>query len=275
MKKLLLPIAFILLLLQSCDDASKSNTLNGKFSVSNIKQVCFSKGNLQYQPSSKTWRFAEHQWDYIGADNENISSSYNGWIDLFGWGTSGYNGKSPCMVSTMRPDYETGKSSISGTSFDWGVYNTISNGGSSNWRTLTEEEWKYVFDTRNTNSGVRYAKAVVNEINGIILLPDNWNSSFYNLASINQKDASFSSNRISQSDWTSKLEVNGAVFLPAAGFRYGNAVSRIGYEGLYWSATDYDIYNVYFGDGYVSSIRLIQLNHSGGRSVRLICDVNN
>ncbi|MBO4250986.1 MAG: hypothetical protein J5884_07000 [Paludibacteraceae bacterium] len=54
-------------------------------------QVVFSQGNLQYHALSQTWRFAENQFDFIGEENKNISSTYNGWIDLFGWGTSGYN----------------------------------------------------------------------------------------------------------------------------------------------------------------------------------------
>ena len=64
---------------------------SGKFSVSADKQVSFSKGNLQYQASTNTWRFAENQTDYIGEANANISATYDGWIDLFGWGTSGFD----------------------------------------------------------------------------------------------------------------------------------------------------------------------------------------
>ena len=66
-------------------------SLVGKFSVSANKQVYFSKGNLQYQASTNTWRFAENQTDYIGSANSNISATYDGWIDLFGWGTSGFD----------------------------------------------------------------------------------------------------------------------------------------------------------------------------------------
>ena len=39
------------------------------FSVSPSKVVFFSRGNLQYQASTNTWRFAPHQYDFIGADN--------------------------------------------------------------------------------------------------------------------------------------------------------------------------------------------------------------
>ena len=65
--------------------------LKGLFSVGNGKTVRFSQGNLQYQASTDTWRFAEHQYDCIGNTNSNISLFYQGWVDLFGYGTSGYN----------------------------------------------------------------------------------------------------------------------------------------------------------------------------------------
>ena len=75
----------------------------GVFSVAEGKTVAFASGNLQYNAvqgshlradgtkARGTWRFAEHQYDYIGEANKNISETYDGWIDLFGWGTSGYD----------------------------------------------------------------------------------------------------------------------------------------------------------------------------------------
>lgn len=72
-------------------ETSVEGCLSGRFSVSADRQVSFSKGNLQYQASTNTWRFAENQYDYVGEDNKNISPTYSGWIDLFGWGTSGYD----------------------------------------------------------------------------------------------------------------------------------------------------------------------------------------
>lgn len=81
------------------------NTANGigVFSVANNKTVSFAPGNLQFNATlgshfradstigKGTWRFAENQWDYIGENNANISENYDSWIDLFGWGTSGYD----------------------------------------------------------------------------------------------------------------------------------------------------------------------------------------
>lgn len=61
---------------------AKYGIVNGEFSVSPTNKVYFSKGNLQYQASTNSWRFAERQWNYIGETNQNISDSYDGWIDL-------------------------------------------------------------------------------------------------------------------------------------------------------------------------------------------------
>lgn len=171
--------------------------IDGLFSVSPTQKVYFSQGNLQYQASTNTWRFAENQWDYVGgydfaygnfgnvegSSNNNISSVYTGWIDLFGWGTSGYDHGAVCYkpwdCSQTDSDYyaygqptynlfdQTGKA-------DWG-YNCIANGGNTNnlWRTMTQQEWYYVLMTRSTLSGIRFAKANVNGVKGVVLVPDN------------------------------------------------------------------------------------------------------
>ena len=57
----------------------------GEFSVSADKKVYFSQGNLQYSPADDKWRFADNQYDVIGETNSQISDTYDGWIDLFGW----------------------------------------------------------------------------------------------------------------------------------------------------------------------------------------------
>ena len=237
--------------------------INGLFSVSATQQVFFSKGNLQYKASTNTWRFAENQWCFVGGtedgnsygnvyengvicDNTLISSTYDGWIDLFGWATSGYDHGASCYQPWSTDDrywlYEaygywyynlhdqTGKA-------DWG-YNSISNGGNAVdiWRTLKIDEWKYLFDTRNTSSGIRYVKAQVNEVNGVVLLPDSWNSNNYNLNDVNSGAASYMSNIINQSNWINIFEASGAVFLPAAGYRIITDCYVKNEYGHYWSA---------------------------------------
>ena len=255
------------------------------FSVSSSQKVFFSQGNLQYRASTNTWRFAENQYDYEGSANRNISSSYSGWIDLFGWGTSCYNHGANCYqpwsISQTNSDYyvygsytynlydQTGQA-------DWG-YNPISNGGNqaSQWRTLTSDEWVYVFNTRATISGIRYAKANVNNVNGVILLPDDWSTSYYTLSNTNSSSASFSSNTISASQW-STLEDAGAVFLPASGNRNGTSVSYVGSYGYYWSSASYYngyyAWNVCFGD---SNLTDSPSQRCIGLSVRLVAPATN
>lgn len=190
------------------------NNIKGMFSVSDTVAVYFSKGNLQYKASTKTWRFAECQWDVIGRDNKNISSTYDGWVDLY--------------------------------PYDNIDYGTIINGNDKAWRMLTGEEWNYVIQIRNTTSGILYAKATVNDVEGLILLPDDWDSLIYTLNHPNSQWTKFTENIISESDWIRKFEANGAIFLPAAGkltptTRNGIIVSynteEVYEEGNYWSST--------------------------------------
>jgi len=260
----------------------------GKFTINaNGDQVYFSQGNLQYQASTNTWRFATNQYDYIGDANSNISSTYSGWIDLFGWGTSGYNHGSnyyqPWSTSTSYSDYyaygsytynlydQTGQA-------DWG-YNAISNGGNTTntWRMLTggsNGEWKYIFETRITPSGIRFAKAQVNGVNGVILLPDDWSASYYSLSNTNQGEASYSSNVISSTQWNT-LEQYGAVFLPAAGNRDGTSGYEVGNFGGYWSASYFNRFSAYFVYFYDTHLFPDGSNYRFyGQGVRLVQDNN-
>lgn len=255
--------------------------LNGIFTVnSNGDKVYFSKGNLQYIGSIGTWKFADNQWDVIGTSQSN--SSQGTARDLFGWGTSGYNHGANCYqpwsTSANFDDYcpysyynnynlydQSGEA-------DWG-YNAISNGGNTinTWRTLTGDEWAYVFNTRTTTSGVRYAKACVNNMNGVILLPDDWNTSYYSLSNTNNGGVSFSSNTFTITQWNT-LEKYGAVFLPAAGRRVGTWADYVGLEGSYWSASycDYHFaFSVWFTASFVY-MRYISIGRPAGCSVRLV-----
>ncbi len=263
-----------------------TGVLPGVFSVGDNVYVNFSKGNLQYQASTDKWRFAVNQYDYVGSDNANVSSTYSGWVDLFCWGTSGYAHGAQCYqpwsTSMTMSDYyaygsetcnlydQTGKA-------DWG-YNKISNGGDTfnTWRTLKLEEWSYLLNTRSTASGIRYAKAFVGGKKGLILLPDDWNSSYYNLNNTNTFDSGYNDNLIDASDWENSLEVYGAVFLPAAGMRYGTQMGSVSVYGLYWSSSyvssDFAGYVVFGADRVVVST---DGQRSGAISVRLVKSIQN
>ena len=56
----------------------------GLFSVGPQRQVRFSPGNLQYQPTTHLWRFAPQQNQVQGWEPYFANGRYKGWIDLFG-----------------------------------------------------------------------------------------------------------------------------------------------------------------------------------------------
>jgi len=184
------------------------------------------------------FRFAEHQYDWVtpcDTVNANIKGTVKykdgtamrtctndptqrwgknqNWIDLFGYGTSGYNedfsktyviypyqvysnnGKMGHLrhwaywQRTTIPIYASCNKvpgNIANTNFDWGVYNDIiiSNTDTAQhgtWRTLTSDEWIYLLSDR-TNASSKYARVTLYAKNtsenpiakGIILLPDDW-----------------------------------------------------------------------------------------------------
>ena len=270
--------------------------IGGRFTINNNgDQVYFSQGNLQYQASTNTWRFAENQWDYVGqgeygtvyengvkCQNMLLSETYNGWIDLFGWGTSGYNHGAACYQpwsisdrysfyyaygNYMRHLYnETGQA-------DWG-FNAISNGGNqiNQWRTLTIEEWQYVFDMRNPSSGIRFTKAQVNGVNGVILFPDDWNMSIFDINKPNEYNASYDNNVINSSEWIYSLQANGAVFFPASGMRYaGDGMDGLNTCGCYWSSKYYDNTKASDFEFYMPDLIFSNRLRYMGFSVRLVC----
>lgn len=254
--------------------------LPGLFSVSEDRQVRFSKGNLQYQATTNTWRFAEHQYDMVGKDNEKISETYNGWIDLFGWGTSGYDhgavnwhpwsGNKDSQSNALHEAYGKASYNLDDQTgqADWG-YNAISNGGNEEhlWHTPSRDDWRYLVFVRNTASGVRFAKACVNGVNGLLLLPDNWDVSTYQLNSVNTSEIGYDRNVVTLFDWEQMLEPAGVVFLPEAGVRT--------IDGVYTDAGGYYSSTAGAEDSYGIGFVLIgATGHRGdGLSVRLVRDV--
>ena len=127
------------------------------------------------------------------------------------------------------------------------------------WFVLSSDEWKYLFDRRKTQSGTRYVKATVNGVFGVILLPDDWKSTYFDLKKTN----------ITREEWMSRLEANGAVFLPAAGYRFGNWDKAVGTDGYYWSSDPVDTPYLRFNDAMLSTMTNV-FDHDYGLSVRLV-----
>lgn len=251
-------------------NSQPEGALPGLFTINEDgDQVRFSMGNLQYQASTTTWRFAENQYDFVGSNywgnvyengvkcsNALINENYSGWIDLFGWGT----GNNPTLASMTSTDYST--------FVDWGS-NAISNGGNAanQWRTLSWEEWEYLFDNH------QYGIGNINGVHGMILLPDNCTLplgySFATGFATTWEDWTHNSYTLDQ--WE-QMEAAGAVFLPAAGYRWGAYdVSNVSSWGYYWSSTLSSDWKMNF-----NSFRCTVLNYGGryydGNSVRLVCD---
>ncbi len=236
--------------------------LNGLFSVSATKQIRFSQGNLQYQASTNTWRFAEHQYGCIGEGNNNISSSYSGWIDLFGWGT----GNNPTNVSLEYTSY---------SSFtDWGS-NAISNGGNQAniWRTLTKDELYYLFTTRN-DADQKYGVAVIgDEYKGMVVLPDSWSlpeGLSFTSGGLYPSD-NYSLNNYTFEEWA-QMEEAGAVFLPVCGYRSGTETTYYDEYGTYWSSSVYDNDDGWYLYFYADRIGIGEMRRRCGCSVRLVVD---
>lgn len=268
--------------------------IDAVFTVAQGKTVKFSKGNLQYLGTGTSgketpkWRFADNQWDYMGnGTNGNVAidgySAYNTGSnsatptdadkaaarDLFGWGTSGGGTPTtpPYMTINNNGSIYGGTSNIAGTDCDWGVYNkeVIENNDGKNWRTLTSAEWAYVFQGR-TDASQKYGHGSVDGVNGMIILPDVW--VLPSGLSFTAGDSSWNSYTTDQ--WE-KMEKNGAVFLPAAGYRDGASVYNVGSVGYYWSSTNYLSYGAYFVHFNSGGFNPSNASHRyDGYSVRLV-----
>ena len=278
--------------------------LIGKFSVSSTDKVYFSKGNLQYTKSTGIWSFMDHQYSTVETLNQNVGDDYadQDVVSLFGWGTSGWNNG-----NTYYQPYNTAYVSSSGSSkgygygpkngstytydltgtyanADWG-HNAISNGGNTadTWRTLTKDEWTYLFNTRsastvNGTENARYTKAYLfGTTHGVIIFPDVYTHPAGVTAptGINATSStSWDGNRYTATDWA-KMEAAGCVFLPAAGWRDATTIRKVNEYVRYWTSTYYNAgfaHNVGIANSSMTPADYNQKNY--GYSVRLVHDAN-
>ena len=253
-------------------------SINGLFSVSATKKVVFSKGNLRCMKSGESWAWStfSNQYDYYNAYNE------NNW-DKFCWvGASGDLNSEPDKwgISTSMANSDFGTNDDDKLKSDWGY--RIGTG----WRTPTNDEWTYLLKTRDGATS-KYGFATVNGVNGIIILPDVFVDPKRNLNEDEDTDdfvgkatSNYGYNRnVYNLDGWADMEKNGAVFLPAAGDRYGVDFYDAGTDGYYWSSTAAPTSS--FGNAYLmsfgsNSLRIgdKKLSRGYGLSVRLVRDAN-
>lgn len=244
MRKSILSLALVMcaamFVFQSCEkEVQEPGTLKGEFSVSPTQKVKFSSGNLQYNIATKIWKFADNQWDALGSQNNQLISDgdkYTGSIDLFAIGSA----DDPTL--RLCPDC---------TFTDWGK-NPISNAANTpnEWRTLSEDEWKYLIAKRPNAFSLMFP-ATVNGIKGIVLLPDDFenkddlkvyimkSTDFNDYGKIQYVDgeALYAANTYTVEEFKN-LEKVGVVFLPFAGCRVCSPVANNNMRGLYWSSDE-------------------------------------
>ena len=219
--------------------------LNGLFTINaGGDKVRFSQGNLRYRkddiyPGQGTWSFAPNQYSIIGNAENNTKSTVNAAInqsmDLFCWGATGLVemvGDTPIYPdANTDPYYYNGNSNLSG-SYEWGNV-TISNTTLTNWRTLSEEEWEYLF-----SNNAKYGPATVAGCVGIVLLPDGFSDPSGAFKSVSNNATEYSHNVYSAENWKA-MEYAGAVFLPAGGSYLGGSFDYYisADMGYYWTST--------------------------------------
>ena len=203
----------------------------GIFSVGDGKFVQFSTGNLQYEVGTNTWSFASEQYEviggeaYTGSNNTNYGMNvpgYTGKLDLFAWSCDGKFGVNP---SNADADY-------TGEFADWG--NLVNEEG---WYTLTATEMNYLLNRKKDDKKL-WALATVCGMNGLILLPDNWNTSTTLEYGYVPADWNYTKNQLDATAWAN-LEAGGAVFLPEGGSRVGGYGNKIGFDGATVETDDY------------------------------------
>lgn len=199
------------------------------FTIDGGKKVMFAPGNLQYCPQWKTWRFADYQYTILGEQNKGISPTYYDYIDLFGFGTSGYNDCFPYLYEADAQYGPNNDDDIEGTDYDWGIYNSskIENSPNKNykWFTLSSMDWNEIIDnnvmTLATWKGVK----------GLLIFPDGYK------ASGEETFKNYTDWQIDTDSWVKEV---GALFLPAAGVRLNKTyISMENEENMYWTSSSH------------------------------------
>ena len=234
--------------------------LGGEFSVASGKKVRFTRGNLYRD--TEGCKVEQHQYDY----NSGQWTSPNAHVSHFMWCNN--------IMDATRQGYSTAMNGQSPFFTEVDGF-TVSGFSKNQCRTLTTEEWQYLFSYDATGSGgknydndVRRGKyklevTVCGKDNCIVLLPDNWTGGTIERS-------------YDYVGWK-HMEAAGAVCLPAAGYRDGSNgnthVDLAGSYGYYWSASSSggnDAFDLYFGSGNVDPNRLG--NRRQAYSVRLVTE---
>ncbi|MDO5443281.1 MAG: Ig-like domain-containing protein, partial [Bacteroidia bacterium] len=250
-------------------DGSKTATcevtvpISGEFSIDDEKTVLFSPGNLWYDGKGK-FHFEANQYDFpIELEMSHVNHFYWAWEEYI----------------AVFSAYYYNEESVNDVLFTNNSNFTV-NGVKGEFRTLSRDEWVYLFDDR-TDAEDKYGIGTVCNTSGIIILPDKFTDPMKNNGSgafvPASSKKSIAANTYSGNDWN-EMQSRGAVFLPFAGYKSesGN-VRDTGNFGYYWSSSAHDSNSKYawglsfYGGGYSSPK---STNRNQAYSIRLVTDVN-
>ena len=224
------------------DATDRTITMNETpvFSVSadpNKPKVLFAPANLQATTndgwSTYSWSFMEHQYSLVES-NGTIAENRAGEtaISLFKWAANGIgDGEHPNTTNLSNSNVTE---DLDGET-DWG--SCISDGNT--WRTPSKDDWDYVLFDRNVAADKdAWGVAIVNNVKGLIVLPDNWNGAI-DPNFVYGDDSDYNTNIYTETStpkW-SEMEAAGVVFLPALGYIEIPDVLEVNVGGCYWAST--------------------------------------
>lgn len=216
-----------------------TDLLLGKFSISELQYVKFTRGNLFYNSVNSTWGLETSQ--------DNFATSYDiEHISHFFHTSSGNYGADLTWNTDWKQD----------TNIDWGIPYNEQHG--TNYHTLSKGEWDYLLNTRivNGSTGMSYTWQYVeyNSINGTLIYHDDYTGTRYgNHETITEIP-------------------EGCLFLPFAGKRAASqgSISNVGTQGDYWNLESSNLTSSYYLRCLNTSINPNVTNvKSGGMCIRL------
>lgn len=216
----------------SCD-----NTKEYYFSVSDTQTVTLATSNLVYS-EAEGLAFAPNAYDCGG---------------VFAWGT----GSNPALADTAAASYAEFA--------DWGAQL------SGSWRTLTSKEWRYMVMSRE-NASAKFGYATVNGVQGLVLLPDNYDSAAF-VKMFHSGMGDYTLNSYDAEGWAA-MEQHGAIFLPVTGVEQngdGDAASKQ-VAGCYWTSTEEGETSAYYYNFSATYMGASLAPRSNQYSVRLAQD---
>ena len=237
-----------------------------------IRKVRFSKGNLWYGKlngeSTSTFHIESEQFNTTPSSSTSRNDNH---ISHFMWCKS--------ANESVKMKYEVKEWNISKEDILFTNATDFAVSGQKGfWRTLTggdDGEWKYLID-RKGGTLYKFGVTVCGRTNCLILLPDDWEWDANTVGTGWQTEYSESTDV----KW-STMEAAGAVCLPAAGARNGEAgrssVENVGDGGYYWShsfansATIEQVRFMNFESTKVSAVTACP--RSMAYSIRLVTDV--